>query len=146
MPHDVATDATPSPSPSAESPRDERESVREARARWERTAVAKATAKAPLRAERFTTLSDVEVPDVVTPADVRLDYLRDLGLPGEYPFTRGIQPTMYRGRLWTMRQFAGFGTPEQTNQRYRYLLSQGQTGLSVAFDFPTLMEIGRAHV
>jgi len=113
--------------------------IREARERWEKTAVAKAVAKAPLRQARFTTLSDIELPDVVTPADVKLDYLRDLGLPGEFPYTRGIQPTMYRGRLWTMRQFAGFGTPEQTNQRYHYLLSQGQMGLSVAFDFPTLM-------
>ena len=139
MPHDAATDPTPSPATTAEAPRDERDAVREARARWEKTSVAKATAKAPLRSARFATLSDVELPDVVTPADVQVDYLRDLGMPGEYPFTRGIQPTMYRGRLWTMRQFAGFGTPEQTNQRYRYLLSQGQTGLSVAFDFPTLM-------
>jgi methylmalonyl-CoA mutase, N-terminal domain len=113
--------------------------IREARERWQRTAVAKATAKSPLRSQRFTTLSDVEVPDVVTPADVQIDYLRDLGMPGEYPYTRGVQPTMYRGRLWTMRQFAGFGTPEQTNERYHYLLSQGQAGLSVAFDFPTLM-------
>ncbi len=113
--------------------------IREARERWERTAVAKATARSPLRLERFTTVSDLEIPDVVTPADIEVDYMRDLGLPGEYPFTRGIQPTMYRGRLWTMRQFAGFGTPEQTNERYHYLLSQGQTGLSVAFDFPTLM-------
>jgi methylmalonyl-CoA mutase N-terminal domain/subunit len=113
--------------------------IREARARWEATTRARVLQKAPLRQARFTTLSDLEVPDVVTPADVSVDYLRDLGMPGEYPFTRGIQPTMYRGRLWTMRQFAGFGTPEQTNQRYRYLLSQGQMGLSVAFDFPTLM-------
>src|SRR6266850_1642433 len=82
---------------------------------------------------------DLEVPDFLTPADVGTDYLRDLGFPGAYPFTRGIQPTMYRGRFWTMRQFAGFGTPEDTNRRYRYLLDKGQTGLSVAFDFPTLM-------
>jgi len=79
------------------------------------------------------------VPDVLTPADVPIDYLRDLGMPGEYPFTRGVQPTMYRGKLWTMRMFAGFGTPEQTNARFKYLLAQGQTGLSTAFDFPTLM-------
>ncbi len=122
----------------AEAP-DDIAAIREARARWQRTAVAKAVAKSPLRQARFSTVSDLEVPDVVTPADVAVDYLRDLGMPGEYPFTRGIQPTMYRGRLWTMRQFAGFGTPEQTNERYHYLLSQGQMGLSVAFDFPTLM-------
>jgi len=93
----------------------------------------------PERLPRFTTLSDIEVPDVVTPADVNVDYLRDLGLPGEFPYTRGIQPTMYRGRLWTMRQFAGFGSAAQTNERFRFLLQQGQTGLSTAFDFPTLM-------
>lgn len=113
--------------------------IREARARWEAGAVAKVVAKSPLRQAKFTTLSDLEVPDVVTPGDLHVDYLRDLNLPGEFPYTRGIQPTMYRGRLWTMRQFAGFGTPEQTNARYHYLLAQGQAGLSVAFDFPTLM-------
>ena len=79
------------------------------------------------------------MPAVLTPADVPVDYLRDLGMPGQYPFTRGVQPTMYRSRLWTMRMFAGFGTPEQTNVRFKYLLAQGQTGLSTAFDFPTLM-------
>lgn len=113
--------------------------IREARARWEAGAVAKVVARSPLRQPKFTTLSDLEVPDVVTPGELTVDYLRDLNLPGEFPYTRGIQPTMYRGRLWTMRQFAGFGTPEQTNARYHYLLAQGQAGLSVAFDFPTLM-------
>lgn len=93
----------------------------------------------PPRQARFETWSGVAVPDVLTPADVAVDYERDLGLPGEYPFTRGVQPTMYRSRLWTMRMFAGFGSPAQTNQRFRYLLEQGQTGLSTAFDFPTLM-------
>ena len=81
----------------------------------------------------------MDVPDVLTPTDVVIDYERDLGRPGEFPFTRGVQPTMYRGRLWTMRMFAGFGTPEQTNARFKYLLHAGQTGLSTAFDFPTLM-------
>ncbi len=114
-------------------------SIRAAREAWMKGPVAKACAKMPPRLERFATLSDLDLPDVVTPVDVQTDYLRDLGLPGEHPYTRGIQPTMYRGRLWTMRQFAGFGTPEQTNERFRYLLSQGQTGLSTAFDFPTLM-------
>ena len=126
-------------SPAQGEPPDPHADLRAARARWEREAVAKAVAKSPLRMPRFTTLSDVELPDVVTPAEVDIDHQRDLGLPGEYPFTRGIQPTMYRGRLWTMRQFAGFGSAAQTNARYRYLLSQGQMGLSVAFDFPTLM-------
>ncbi len=81
----------------------------------------------------------MDVRDLLTPADVRVDYMKDLGLPGEYPYTRGVQPTMYRSRLWTMRMFAGFGTPSQTNERFKYLLEQGQTGLSTAFDFPTLM-------
>jgi methylmalonyl-CoA mutase N-terminal domain/subunit len=110
-----------------------------AKAAWTKGAVAKAEAKMPPRHKRFTTWSDLELPDVLTPADMRVDYMKDLGLPGEYPFTRGVQPTMYRSRLWTMRMFAGFGTPEQTNQRFKYLLQEGQTGLSTAFDFPTLM-------
>jgi methylmalonyl-CoA mutase, N-terminal domain len=108
-------------------------------AAWRAGPVAAAEKKVPPRQPSFTTWSGVPVPDLVTPADVRLDYARDLGLPGEPPFTRGVQPTMYRGRLWTMRMFAGFGTPEQTNERFKYLLAQGQTGLSTAFDFPTLM-------
>lgn len=88
---------------------------------------------------RFTTVSDMEVAPLYTQEDIPdLDPETDLGLPGQYPYTRGIQPTMYRGRLWTMRQFAGFGTSVDTNNRYHYLLSKGQTGLSVAFDFPTL--------
>ncbi|MGH7804833.1 MAG: acyl-CoA mutase large subunit family protein, partial [Candidatus Binatia bacterium] len=86
------------------------------------------------------------VPRVSTPADTaRLDYVRDLGFPGEYPFTRGVQPTMYRGRFWTMRQYAGFGTAEESNRRYHYLLSQGTTGLSVAFDLPTQMGLDSDH-
>jgi len=115
------------------------EVLRKAVAAWRSKTVAAAEAKMPPRKARFTTWSDLDVPDVLTPADVRTDTLRDLGMPGEYPFTRGVQPTMYRGRLWTMRMFAGFGTPEQTNERFKYLLSHGQTGLSTAFDFPTLM-------
>ncbi len=106
---------------------------------WRKKVVGPAEAKVPPRLPRFSTWSDVEVPDLSTPADVAIDYAKDLGFPGQYPFTRGVQPTMYRGRLWTMRQFAGFGTPEQTNLRFHYLLKEGQTGLSTAFDFPTLM-------
>ena len=113
--------------------------LRAATTAWREGAVKKSVAKMPERKARFSTWSDLEVPDVLTPADVKLDYMNDLGLPGEYPFTRGVQPTMYRSRLWTMRMFAGFGTPEQTNTRFKYLLAQGQTGLSTAFDFPTLM-------
>jgi methylmalonyl-CoA mutase N-terminal domain/subunit len=117
----------------------ELEALRAATVAWRKGAVAKSEAKMPPRKPRFTTWSDVDVPDVLTPADVPIHYAKDVGLPGEYPFTRGVQPTMYRGRLWTMRMFAGFGTPEQTNARFKYLLAQGQTGLSTAFDFPTLM-------
>ncbi|HDH97070.1 MAG TPA: methylmalonyl-CoA mutase, partial [Proteobacteria bacterium] len=95
--------------------------------------------KGKIRNVRFSTISDREVGPLYTPEDLAdFDYERDLGYPGVYPYTRGIYPTMHRGRLWTMRQFAGFGTPEDTNKRYKYLLSQGQTGLSVAFHFPTL--------
>lgn len=115
------------------------EALRQAKAQWKSGTVAKAEAKMPARRARFATWSDLDVADLVTPADVALDYARDLGFPGEYPFTRGVQPTMYRSRLWTMRMFAGFGTPEQTNERFHYLLKEGQTGLSTAFDFPTLM-------
>lgn len=89
---------------------------------------------------RFTTVSGEPVKNLYTPDDIeRINYLSDIGFPGEYPYTRGIHQSMYRGKLWTMRQFAGFGTPEDTNERYHYLLSHGQTGLSVAFDLPTLM-------
>jgi methylmalonyl-CoA mutase N-terminal domain/subunit len=92
------------------------------------------------REAKFTTVSGEPVEMLYTPEDVAgINYLSEIGFPGEYPYTRGIHHSMYRGRLWTMRQFAGFGTPEDTNQRYHYLLSHGQTGLSVAFDLPTLM-------
>ncbi len=92
------------------------------------------------RQARFTTVSDEEIAPLYTPADARgLDYARDLGDPGQFPYTRGVHPTMYRGKLWTMRQFAGFGTARETNTRFKYLLEQGQTGLSTAFDLPTLM-------
>lgn len=94
----------------------------------------------------FTTLSGKKIKELYTPLDLEnFDYERELGFPGEYPFTRGIHPTMYRGRLWTMRQFSGFGTAEDTNRRYKYLLSHGQTGLSVAFHLPTLMGIDSDH-
>ena len=120
-------------------PKDESADIDTAAKRWRSHDVDAAVARHPLRSERFSTLSDVEVPDLLTPADIEQDYERDLGFPGQFPYTRGVQPTMYRGRLWTMRMFAGFGTPRQTNERFRYLLEQGQTGLSTAFDFPTLM-------
>ena len=112
------------------------------RDRWRATTRAKALKGAPERRERFATSSDIEIADLYTAADLEsIDFEpdRDLGLPGEYPFTRGVQATMYRSRFWTMRQYAGFATAEETNQRFRYLLDQGQTGLSVAFDLPTQM-------
>jgi len=98
------------------------------------------------RLDEFTTISDKEVKDLYTPADMEgQDYVNDLGFPGEYPYTRGVYPNMYRGRLWTMRQFSGFGDAYQTNLRYKYLLEQGQTGLSVAFDMPTIMGYDSDH-
>jgi methylmalonyl-CoA mutase N-terminal domain/subunit len=115
------------------------DAIRRDVAAWRAGPVLRASLDLPPRLPRFSTWSGIEVPDLATPMDARVDYGRDLGLPGEYPFTRGVQPTMYRGKLWTMRMFAGFGTPEQTNARFRYLVAEGQTGLSTAFDFPTLM-------
>lgn len=106
--------------------------------RWEESVLKNAIGKHPERKTEFTTSSWLPAERVALPKDMREEaYLEKLGFPGEYPFTRGVQPTMYRGRLWTMRQYAGFGTAEESNQRYKYLLSQGQTGLSIAFDLPT---------
>ena len=101
-----------------------------------------------LNAERdttFTTLSDEPIRPLYTERDLPSDQPGSIGLPGQYPFTRGVYPSMYRGQLWTMRQFAGFGTPEETNERFRYLLDQGQTGLSTAFDMPSLMGYDSDH-
>jgi len=110
--------------------------------RWRTTTRTKALRSAAERRDRFVTSSDIEIADLYTAADLDgagFDPARDLGLPGEPPFTRGVQATMYRSRFWTMRQYAGFATAKETNQRFRYLLEQGQTGLSVAFDLPTQM-------
>jgi methylmalonyl-CoA mutase, N-terminal domain len=110
------------------------------RAAWRAGPRAKALKVAPERRERFETSSGIEIADVYTASDLAgFDPDRELGLPGEYPYTRGVQPTMYRSRFWTMRQYAGFATAVETNERFRYLLGQGQTGLSVAFDLPTQM-------
>ena len=95
--------------------------------------------------ELFSTLSGLDVPPLATPDTVEIDFERDLGYPGEFPFTRGVYPSMYRGRLWTMRQFAGFGSAAETNERFRFLLDHGQTGLSTAFDMPTLMGLDSDH-
>lgn len=111
--------------------------IRTLKEEWEAGALGKALSRAPERQAEFKTESGIPIERVYTPEDTKLDYGQDLGFPGQYPFTRGVQPTMYRGRFWTMRQYAGFGTAEETNARYRYLLEQGQTGLSVAFDLPT---------
>ncbi len=121
---------------------DEIERLRE---EWEREVLRPVLARFPERRERFTTLSGIPVERLYTPADVEVDYAADLGFPGQYPFTRGIQPTMYRGRFWTMRQYAGYATAEESNRRYRYLLEQGQTGLSVAFDLPTQIGYDADH-
>src|SRR5512144_1372731 len=108
--------------------------------KWEETSLKKALSSLPERAETFITTSSDPVERLYTPVDdADLNYDRDLGLPGRYPYTRGVQPTGYRGKLWTMRMFAGFGTAEETNARFKYLLDQGQTGLSIAFDLATLM-------
>ncbi len=116
------------------------------RTKWEEKTLNPLLAKAPERLPRFSTVSDEEIGNLYGPGDVdEIDYGKDLGYPGEFPYTRGVQPSMYRGRLWTMRQFAGFGSAEDTNSRYHYLLSQGQTGLSVAFHFPTLMGYDSDH-
>ncbi len=105
--------------------------------KWQENTLQKSLDKFKERRERFTTSSGIEVPRLSLPGEADSPYPDRLGFPGEYPFTRGVQPTMYRSRFWTMRQYAGFGTAEETNQRYRYLLQNGQTGLSVAFDLPT---------
>src|SRR5512132_2798120 len=95
--------------------------------------------------ELFSTISGIENEPLYSPDNVEIDHDRDLGFPGAYPFTRGVYPSMYRGRLWTMRQFAGFGTAAETNERFRYLRDHGQTGLSTAFDMPTLMGYDSDH-
>jgi methylmalonyl-CoA mutase N-terminal domain/subunit len=126
---------------------DKKELARLARAHqdWEKETVLPSTQRIPERAHLMTT-SGVPVQQIYTPLDnAGADYRRDLGLPGQYPYTRGVQPTMYRARPWTMRMFAGFGTAEDTNKRFKYLLSQGQTGLSTAFDMPTLYGYDTDH-
>nr|MBP8974174.1 methylmalonyl-CoA mutase [Anaerolineae bacterium] len=115
------------------------DSLQDAKNRWEQTTLQRTLDRSPERKPSFQTSSGIEVERVYLPdegADADA-YLDRLGFPGEYPFTRGVQPTMYRGRLWTMRQYAGYATAEETNARYRFLLDAGQTGLSVAFDLPT---------
>ncbi len=113
---------------------------------WRDSTLEKVLSRSPERQERFEVSSGTEVEPLYTPEDIEgLDYVEAIGYPGEYPFARGIQPTMYRGRLWTMRQYAGFADAEESNRRYRYLLEQGQTGLSVAFDLPTQIGYDSDH-
>jgi methylmalonyl-CoA mutase N-terminal domain/subunit len=120
--------------------------IREELERWEKTTLNKVISKAPEREPSCKTTSHIELKRLYTPLDVAdLDYSGELGFPGEFPFTRGVQPTMYRGRFWTMRQYSGFATPEETNRRYKYLLEHGQTGLSVAFDLPTQIGYDSDH-
>ncbi len=114
--------------------------IAKGRKKWRDGTLASTLRRSPERLGRFSTVSDEEIGPLYAPdALTDLDFDKDLGFPGQFPYTRGVQPTMYRGRLWTMRQFAGFGTAEDTNARFKFLLSQGQTGLSTAFHFPTLM-------
>ena len=118
----------------------------QARREWEERTLKPSLARSPERPGPFADSSGAPVERLHTPADTAaVDYVRDLGFPGEFPYTRGVQPTMYRGRLWTMRQYAGFGSATETNQRFRYLLEQGQSGLSVAFDLPTQMGYDADH-
>jgi methylmalonyl-CoA mutase N-terminal domain/subunit len=113
--------------------------VQEGRKKWEKEAGKAGKAKAK-KAKRFSTVSDLEIKEIYTPEDIKnLDFARDIGYPGIFPFTRGCQPTMYRGREWTFRMFSGMGSAEDTNKRWHHLLKEGETGLSTAFDFPTLM-------
>jgi methylmalonyl-CoA mutase N-terminal domain/subunit len=118
----------------------------EERKRWEKTTLQKWMEQRPERKRQLHNISGIQIKRLYTPEDLKdSDYLRDFGFPGEYPFLRGLHATMYRGRLWTMRQFAGYGTAEQTNQRFKYLLKEGETGLSIAFDYPTIRGYDSDH-
>ena len=114
--------------------------------KWGKTTVPNWLERHPERKKEFHNISEIPMKRLYTPIDMaNLNYIQDLGFPGEYPFTRGVHATMYRGRLWTMRQFSGFGTAEQTNKRFKYLLKEGETGLSIAFDYPTIMGYDSDH-
>ena len=122
------------------------ETIQKRGKQWERDRLVPLLSRSPERRRRFSTVSDEEISLLYTPADLEgFDFLKKVGFPGGYPYTRGVHPSMYRGRVWTMRQFSGFGSAEDTNARYHYLLGQGQTGLSVAFHFPTLMGYDSDH-
>ena len=120
--------------------REKLEHLRQALEKWEQEALPRSLTSLPERQDQFLTTSSEPIERLYTPLDIgEMDYLADLGLPGEYPYTRGVHPTLHRSKLWTMRMFAGFGTAEETNARFKYLLNQGQTGLAIAYELPTLM-------
>ena len=124
----------------------ELEKIKKEKNKWEKESYSKTVKNQPERKEKFENLSGNEIKNLYTPLDIsNLDYIKNIGFPGDYPFLRGVYPSMHRGRLWTMRQFAGFGSAEETNQRYKYLLEHGETGLSVAFDYPTLYGYDTDH-
>ena len=126
--------------------KDKIKKLKEKRVSWEKNCYLEGVKENPERKQKYKNLSEIEIKNLFTPEDIaHLDYPKDIGFPGEYPFLRGVHSTMYRGRLWTMRQFAGFGSAEETNQRYKYLLEHGETGLSVAFDYPTLYGYDTDH-
>ena len=113
--------------------------IKEKRDQWEAGTLDKTLSKHSELKDEFITTSSVPIKRIFLPNDLgEFDYMSNIGFPGEFPFTRGVHPTMYRGRLWTMRMFSGFGSAEESNKRYKYLLDHGETGLSVAFDYPTL--------
>ncbi len=121
---------------------DEVKKIGEKAERWKVVTLKQWVERLPERQESFTTLSDIPIKEVYTPADIpNFSYEEKLGMPGEYPFTRGIHATMYRARLWTMRMFSGYGGPEETNKRLKFLIEHGETGLSLAFDYPTLVGV-----
>ncbi len=126
--------------------KDTLDDIRQKRIEWEHELYQKAIKENPERKTKFKNLSEIDIKNLYSPEDIKdLEYLKDIGFPGEYPFLRGVHPNLYRGRLWTMRQFAGFGSAEETNKRYHYLLAHGETGLSVAFDYPTLYGYDTDH-
>ena len=126
--------------------KNELQKIHEKKHEWEKNCYQRLIKEHPERKKRFRNLSNNEIKNLYTPCDIsHLNYLKEVGFPGEYPFLRGIHATMYRGRVWTMRQFSGFGTAEETNRRYKYLLEHGETGLSVAFDYPTLYGYDTDH-
>ncbi|UCG89943.1 MAG: methylmalonyl-CoA mutase, partial [Candidatus Heimdallarchaeota archaeon] len=120
--------------------------IKQKRKDWEKNCYSELVENHPERKDKFETLSGIDIKSVYSPEDIAdLDYVKDFGFPGVFPFLRGVHSTMYRGRLWTMRMFAGFGSAEETNKRYKYLLEHGETGLSVAFDYPTLYGYDTDH-